>query len=658
VSAVDGNPASRTGRRMVVAVTGLLLALGGAGSVLSPANFWGPILLVPASVLGLAAAAVGWVLLGVPRLRRAALLWVVGGLLMLAAVVGGGGWLTAPLAERLGLVGVLCVLPLAVVAFPGPMPPAVRVVVVPVLLAAGAVVAMEGNASLYLGVVQLVVCVAVLGAVWWRFERGLVERRPGPERDALRWLALGLATTVLVAIPVAFTRYVPAVVVGASLSVLVTPAAVILGARPPGTVDVRVVAARTGGLLLTLLVGFALFAGVVSGFGSVGVELTSPGSLGLVAIVVAAVFEPIRRVVDRAAERLLFGDRLDPVGAASRFAAELSAADDPDAALRQLRAVLNLPYAAVIDVNGQSLAASGRPSADGEFSLPLTAGGDQFGELRLGLRPGETGPSGRDRPVLRIVAPALAQALRARSLTADVAASRERVVTAVEEDRRRLRRDLHDGLGPTLTGVAYATDAARNLLRSDPGVAEELLTGARADTGTAIAEVRRLVDGLRPAVLDQLGLVPALQQQAAQLRGRDGHRILVVLDLAVDLPELNAATEVAVFRIVTEALTNVARHAASPTARVRLTLTGDDVLLVEVGDAGSSAAPWVPGVGLQSMRERVEQLGGALTLRADGTGGLVRATLPLPRSDLRSAPPDALGRPEVAMPDATTPGAT
>ena len=608
---------------------GLLLVTAVAASLLPPVNPWAWDLLLPAVLLGAATTTAGLLLVGRPGLRVDALLALAGGLLLLLAAVGGGGWGPAEPAARVGLLAALTLLPAAVVAYPGTLPGLHRLVVLPLLAAVGLLVLLVGSARPLVESLSLGVGLLVFGSVWWRFERG-PERRPGPGRDALSWLALGLTVMLLVSIPVAFSSLPGPASVATCFALLAVPAAAVLGSRPPHAVEIRTAAARTGGLLLTLLVAFALFSGTIAGLSSAGVAVDSVGTLGLVAVLVAAVFEPVRRLVDRAVERLLFGDRLDAVGAASRFAAELSAADDPVAALRELRSALNLPYAAVTDGHGRPVVESGRPSASGEFALPLTAGGEPVGELRLGLRPGESGPSARDRPVLRILAPALAQALRARSLTVEVAASRERVVTAVEEDRRRLRRDLHDGLGPTLTGVAYATDAARNLLRSDPAAAEELLRGARADTGTAITEVRELVDGLRPAVLDQVGLLPALRQQAAQLRGRDGQRILVTLDLDDGLTELGAATEVAVFRIVTEALTNVARHAGSATASVRLAAQGDS-LLAEVGDCGGGAAPWVPGVGLQSMRERVDQLGGTLDVGATATGGRVRVLLPLTR---------------------------
>ena len=456
-----------------------LLLAAVASLVLPPANHEPVRALVSGLLLASASVVAGLLLPGGRRLRADAWLWVLTGCVGLVAVALGGGWGPVWMVERLGLGAAFCLLPAAVVGFPGTWPALHRVVVLPLLGLVGLLVLALGAVPGLVGGLELVVVLIVLGAVWWRFERG-VERRPGPDRDALRWLALALVLMLLVVIPSAFLLPEPLDHVVETAVLLGLPVAVLLGSRATSAVEIRTAAARTGGLLLALLVSFALFTGAVSGLEALGASATGVGLLGLLATGVAATFAPIRRLVDSAVERLLFGDQLDAVGAASRFAAELSAADDPVAALRELRSLLNLPYAAVVG-DRRPPVTSGRPSGDGEFALPLTAAGHRVGELRLGLRPGETGPSARDRPVLRIVVPALAQALRARSLAADVAASRARVVTAVEEDRRRLRRDLHDGLGPTLTGVAYATDAARNVLRSDPGLAEELLSG-RAPT--------------------------------------------------------------------------------------------------------------------------------------------------------------------------------
>ena len=170
--------------------------------------------------------------------------------------------------------------------------------------------------------------------------------------------------------------------------------------------------------------------------------------------------------------------------------------------------------------------------------------------------------------MLRLTVPLLAQTLRARALAAELVESRGQTIAAVEEERRRLRRELHDGLGPRLSGVAFTSDAARNLIRTDPAAAEEMLAQLRADTVIAIEEIRRMVYAMRPPALDELGLVPALRQQAVGLRNKDGPADLGARSRAEELPDLPAAVEVAAYRIVTEALTNVARHSTSPSAAV------------------------------------------------------------------------------------------
>jgi len=252
---------------------------------------------------------------------------------------------------------------------------------------------------------------------------------------------------------------------------------------------------------------------------------------------------------------------------------------------------------------------------------------DGAGELVVGLRPGDLSFSAGDEQVLRLTVPLLAQTLRARALAEDLIESRGQTIAAVEEERRRLRRELHDGLGPRLSGVAFTSDAARNLIRTDPAAAEEMVAQLRADTVTAIEEIRRMVYAMRPPALDELGLVPALRQQAVGLRNRAGEPVAVEVTAPEELPPLPAAVEVAAYRIVTEALTNVARHSTSASASVRIDPAADGLRL-EVTDRGSSGA-WRPGVGLASMRERATELGGTLEAGPGPAGGRVTALLPL-----------------------------
>jgi two-component system, NarL family, sensor kinase len=249
------------------------------------------------------------------------------------------------------------------------------------------------------------------------------------------------------------------------------------------------------------------------------------------------------------------------------------------------------------------------------------------GQLKIGLRPGERDLAAADQRALAMLTDPVAVAVHSTVVSEELQASRERIVAAREEERRRLRRELHDGLGPTLTGIAFAADAAANTIDNDPEQSRRLLTTLR-DTRAALADVRRLVDNLRPPALDELGLVGALQQRAEQLAWRgDGAAVDIKLDVPDELPQLPAAVEVATYRIATEALTNVVRHSKATKALVRVAV--DDQLEVSITDDGPPNGRWSPGVGLTAMRERVAELGGAFEAGPSATGGSVLASIPL-----------------------------
>ena len=190
-----------------------------------------------------------------------------------------------------------------------------------------------------------------------------------------------------------------------------------------------------------------------------------------------------------------------------------------------------------------------------------------------------------------------------------------------------------------MTGIAFKADAARNTLLADPVRASELIGQLRADTTAAIGDIRRLVYGLRPPALDDLGLIGSLRQQSARLAQRpDGTSLAVQLDAPEDMPPLPAAVEVAAYRIVTEAMTNAARHSGATRIEVRLSLAEGDWLRIEVRDDGTGpGAGWQPGVGLTSMRERTAELGGSCQAGPDPAGG-GRVVALLPLGDSRTQP--------------------
>jgi signal transduction histidine kinase len=203
--------------------------------------------------------------------------------------------------------------------------------------------------------------------------------------------------------------------------------------------------------------------------------------------------------------------------------------------------------------------------------------------------------------------------------------ARQRIVQLREEERRRIRRDLHDGLGPALAGLTFTLEAVRNLADSDLERADELLVSATQQVQTMIEDVRRLIYGLRPPALDQLGLAASLRGLAAQ---ESSPETSVTIEAPSALPALPAAVEVAAFWIAQEALTNVKRHAHARTCNVRVAVE-PTVLRLEIADDGEGLSRGSAGIGLHTMRERAEEIGGSCEISSRANGGtLVTASLP------------------------------
>jgi signal transduction histidine kinase len=260
--------------------------------------------------------------------------------------------------------------------------------------------------------------------------------------------------------------------------------------------------------------------------------------------------------------------------------------------------------------------------------VPLVYQQEQVGRLLVSPRaPGERF-TGVERRLLDDLAGQVALVASAVRLTVDLQHARERLVLGREEERRRLHRDLHDGLGPTLAGVVLGLDGVRRALGGDQVAVQQLVDRLKADVQAAVADTRRLVYELRPPALDELGLVAALRKQAASL-GLDGQGIQVQVEAPDRLDGLPAAVEVAAYRIALEALTNARRHAQAHRCQVRLAL--DDGLRIEVRDDGRGLpADPADGVGLASMRERAGELGGWCEIEPAPNGGTsVRAWLPV-----------------------------
>ncbi len=495
------------------------------------------------------------------------------------------------------------------------------------------------------GLIMLVIglILVFLGAQFYRY-----RYVSGPvERQQMKWVVFGIAGGYLVtigfALPVLLfpaqladtgSLYVGAVLVPVlTVFPLLVPLSIGIATLRYRLWDIDVLINRTlvYGTLTTCVV--ALYVLVV---GSLGVLLQAQGNLvvSLLATgLVAVLFHPLRNRLQRAVNRLMYGERDDPHAVLSRLGSRLEATLAPEAVLPTLvetvAQALKLPYLAIALKQGDTFitTASHGLLQDKPVVLPLIYQTETIGQLILAPRASHEVFTPADQKLLENIAHQAGVAAYAVRLTADLQHSRERLVTAREEERRRLRRDLHDGLGPTLASLALRLDAARNLLTLNPPAADQLLAELKLQLQATIADIRRLVYDLRPPALDELGLVSALREQAMHYSQFNG--LHVSLEAPERLPDLSAAVEVAAYRIALEALTNVARHAQAHTCHIRLSCANE--LDLEIVDDGLGLPKrHRTGVDLSSMRERAAELGGSCVIEARATAGTrVWAQLPV-----------------------------
>ena len=466
--------------------------------------------------------------------------------------------------------------------------------------------------------------VAALIVRWRRAPAGGIERRQ------IALLALASATALSV---VPFGSGTPPWPVTAAILAVfaLVPAAIGLAILRHHLYDIDVVLNRS-------LVYVGLTAGIVALYAAIVWLAARPLGPGTGANLLAtggaaAAVLPLRTRLQRVVDRAMYGERGDPYAAVSRLTTRLQAAAAPGEALaavaEAIAVSLRLPYVAVETDDGAAVA-YGSPSGAQRHVLELSHQGEDVGRLVIEGRDRRP-PSARDLALLADLARPAGAAVHAAGLADALRTSQRRLVQAREEERRRLRRDLHDGLGPTLASVALGLDAAAGALGTDPDRARAMLAELKAETAGAVDDIRRLVYDLRPPALDELGLAGAVRQQAERL-ALGNHGIDIRVDVAGTLPRLDAATEVAAYRIAVEAVANATRHAHAHGCRVLL--VSDGLLRVEVTDDGDGIpAGTRPGVGLTAMRERASEIGGECTVGpADHGGTRVLALLPTDRS--------------------------
>ncbi len=425
--------------------------------------------------------------------------------------------------------------------------------------------------------------------------------------------------------------------------------------------DIDVIINRTL-VYVTLTVSvIGLYVLVVVGLGTL-IQVQGNLALSLLATgLIAVLFQPLRLRLQRAVNRLLYGERDDPYTVLARLGSRLEATLVPEKVLptivETVAQALKLPYVAIallpqqesfnkpetaawaardLTVAGAAMpadivASSGTPTPD-LLRVPLVYQAETVGYLLLAARAGDTFGKTDSRLLTDLARQAGVAVYAVRltthlqHLTESLQQAREHLVTTREEERRRLRRDLHDGLGPALASLTFKVDAARNLLTRDTEKADRLLNAVSLQAQEAITDIRRLVYNLRPPALDELGLLSALREHMALYQHQG---LEVALDAPPTLPPLPAAVEVAVYRIAQEALSNVARHAEAQHGLLQLSIDAETLHLIITDDGKGIPAGHHIGVGLHAMHERANELGGSCTFTAGSSGGtLIQVRLP------------------------------
>jgi signal transduction histidine kinase len=407
--------------------------------------------------------------------------------------------------------------------------------------------------------------------------------------------------------------------------------------------DIDLVINRTlvYGALTVCVIG--IYALVVGGVGTLfhtsGNWVIALAATGLVAVL----FQPLRGRLQRGINRLLYGQRDEPYEVLARLGRRMEDTFSPELVLptmvETIAQTLKLPYVAIATGQGARTRITesyGKPSS-APRSYPLTYQGEAIGQLLVAPRSPDEAFTASEERLLQVIARQAGTAVHNVQLASDLQRARQQVVASREEERRRLRRDLHDGLGPSLAAQMLKAGAARAALAEDPETADKLMSQIETDIESTLADLRRIVYDLRPPALDQLGLAGALRAYAVACEsgevGDTDRDLTVHVEMPEVLPPLPAAVEVAAYHIGREAMANVVHHARARACTVRLAEGKGDSgrLVLSIDDDGVGLAEGMPaGVGLTSMRERAAELGGTCSVESGpGTGTRVTAVLPL-----------------------------
>lgn len=475
------------------------------------------------------------------------------------------------------------------------------------------------------------------------------SRMDTEQHAAVRWALLGGLVTVqgmLVLVIAGQLAGGPGIwglglagLIAAAVLVLAFPSLTTVGllAGTRGSIDTVLRFVVAGSLTLWIVVTSAIVAVVLAR----GAGWSDGTTLPTVALFAAVAGIAGWSAGARLADLLVFGGRPD----ADRASASTSAAIAGATSIDQLLLVIATQAQRAIRSEGVRAQANGIlitvPSdalegVESAATFEFVAAGESLGLLSVLPRRAETALTPRDVAVARAIVAAASPALDAVRSTQELIDARARLLVAREEERRTLRRDLHDDLAPTLMGLGLTASGIARMLQAERSDASAASIAAIAeslvdDLHRAIAQTREIVHGLRPPVLDELGLVAAIRDRTSSLPDANG--LVVRVHASPDPMALPAAVEISALRIVQEAVANVRRHAGATRCDVRLEADTETLVLDIVDDGRGMPAQTTGGLGLESMHERAHELGGSLQVGTGSGGGTrVHARLPLSRS--------------------------
>lgn len=469
------------------------------------------------------------------------------------------------------------------------------------------------------------------------------------ERQQSKWVMLGFVTTnicffVLVSASVLgvtprleaiapVATQLLSVILGMSAVLIPISIGVAISRYRLWDIDQLVNRALVYGALTAIILG--LYIGVV---GALGAIFRTDDSLLLSVVatgLIAVLFNPVRERLQRSVNRIMYGDRDDPFTVVSQLGQRMedtaAFANPMPVLVETIAEALKLPYVGLTaTANGQEQIVAEHGTRPGTVHpVPLVTQSQTIGTLLVAPRSSQEPFTASELRLLDTIAQQASALVYADQLNASLQHSREQLVLAQEEERRRLQRDLHDGLGPHLASLSMRLEVAQNLVRTDPEAATVLLAALKKESQEAVADIRRLVYALRPPVLDQLGLSEAMSEFLTSNRTPGGPKLHA--DIPSDLPELPAAVETAAYRIMTEAVANCLHHASATRCEVRLRMSDGGVRISVTDDGYGLPDPVAPGIGMTSIRQRASELGGWVTFQRRESGGTtVEIFLPVP----------------------------